>query len=887
MNLFDDIYNSVDSSEDNTIINKIVNEIKKYDVYDVISRISALNLLPQNQNKSILFDTLISSILFETKESYKCDNIMTHNKFRSIIEKLNSTLVTGMIDPNDNIFVQNIMYDDNYMVFNGIDTTPAYNLQMLIDILFYYKNDFPSIFLESAKKLIDMTLKISNSIANKTDADINKKNTDDGRNIILPNSNTINEYAKYITFNEVDFSEYLNNDYELLNDIIISFGNKNIGDIDNRPFYFRPFLRNENNHTLILLNISILPQFTLFKIINIAEKLGIKDKVINRYNDYIWMNCQNYLYTLGHYKIKETQFNIQLEDKLYYKEMIASLYNDKLMLVFFICDDAYKYNENNMFTYYPNDKLIKIFKDRTEYYCSKFQKTNILKNDIVSLVLVHSIGRTMLVGTNKNPSKYQFLSLKPFELQCISINERDNKNFLFRYIRAKNQIISGKYFFSELNLINYYKENKSTFYVSDDFDTTQNTYLAIVGTSCDYIHKAIECEDAIIVPSYTDNNISRIVAFDKFRLIYKEYNIFPIKKIAICILFNNCIIWLTSNEIISEMDKNIYINIIDLISFWLNESRTIIEKIQLKNNLYHFNIMISGNKKSYYVKAEQNADIKLEDNLIIESVDNHYNLIWTPVAYQQLNCIANTREKELCQIILNILNNNSYDNYQNELNNIFSNLLKKKLICLDYIENPSLKPMHYENNRNIHLDDEDILLSLIGKQIIESGEWKYGIIDNKQRTKVANKVVEILYQMLQQKIKELNPTNLIEIIYLDLEEAIYKTLSFQKNYMYNIVCYPENEKKFILDYQNLNKISLALKFMIEYVAAKPPKGDKILSIGEYEYILAICSLIINWAYKNDLFYYNIFNTPIEILKSNRIGIKNSEFLNMSKNIYLS
>lgn len=82
------------------------------------------------------------------------------------------------------------------------------------------------------------------------------------------------------------------------------------------------------------------------------------------------------------------------------------------------------------------------------------------------------------------------------------------------------------------------------------------------------------------------------------------------------------------------------------------------------------------------------------------------------------------------------------------------------------------------------------------------------------------------------------------------------------------------------DYNDLNRTSLALKFMMEYVAAKPPKGKKVLGIGKYEYILAICSLIIDWAYKNDLFYYNIFNTPIEILKSDRIGMKRNEFENM-------
>lgn len=44
--------------------------------------------------------------------------------------------------------------------------------------------------------------------------------------------------------------------------------------------------------------------------------------------------------------------------------------------------------------------------------------------------------------------------------------------------------------------------------------------------------------------------------------------------------------------------------------------------------------------------------------------------------------------------------------------------------------------------------------------------------------------------------------------------------------------------------------------------------------------MAICSLIIDWSYKNDLFYYQIFNTPIEILKSHRIGMKQQEFQHM-------
>lgn len=79
------------------------------------------------------------------------------------------------IDPNENTFVQNIMLMDNHTVFNGIDNTPAYNLQMLINILFNYQNDFPQEYLQKVGKIIMMLLGMSDELAyriNVGDADI-------------------------------------------------------------------------------------------------------------------------------------------------------------------------------------------------------------------------------------------------------------------------------------------------------------------------------------------------------------------------------------------------------------------------------------------------------------------------------------------------------------------------------------------------------------------------------------------------------------------------------------------------------------------------------------------------------------------------------------------
>ena len=102
----------------------------------------------------------------------------------------------------------------------------------------------------------------------------------------------------------------------------------------------------------------------------------------------------------------------------------------------------------------------------------------------------------------------------------------------------------------------------------------------------------------------------------------------------------------------------------------------------------------------------------------------------------------------------------------------------------------------------------------------------------------------------------------------------------QRKYLNDISCYPEKEQKILNMINKDNQASLALKFLIEYVAAIPPNGKKEVTEVQYEHAMSICCLIIDWSYKNDLFYYNIFNTPIEILKSHRIGMKHVEFDNL-------
>jgi len=179
--------------------------------------------------------------------------------------------------------------------------------------------------------------------------------------------------------------------------------------------------------------------------------------------------------------------------------------------------------------------------------------------------------------------------------------------------------------------------------------------------------------------------------------------------------------------------------------------------------------------------------------------------------------------------------------------------------------------------RRIKSEDENELLDDIGSTVLGSGKWNYGIVKDEVRSTIANYVVGYLYELLQKLIKELNPKYLVELVCFDLEKIMYNLVLTQNRHAYDVACYPEKREDLLTDFNELNKTSRALKFLAEYIAACPPEGTKTLGEWEYEKLLAICSLIIDLAYKNDLFYYKIFNTPVEILKSDRVGMKQEEF----------
>ncbi len=873
LDTFDNFYNK---SRDLSVLNNIINEVKKYDIYNFLARLSALNLVPENQNKTILFDALIAAIITIERKEYTSKNIMSGSKFRTLINQINDLDLKSGIDPSENAYIENVMFYGNYNIFTGITYLPAYCLQSMIKTLFLCDNNFSENFKKIAYKLILFILELSNSITTELGYKLKDLKKSEASEIIIPDSRKLEHLAGLVTINN-DHIKLLLEDDKLIEEIYSDFGQGEVETslkANQQKFDASPFIKAGNNKTIVL-NISVLASFAIHKIICLSDKFGHKADLINAYNLYVWRDCRKSLDMLGHKRINEKEWGIDLQERNDYKEVLLNVCNNQIMIVTFISDDGKDYSEDSIFGRYPYDKFSVLLDKRLLYFQSKLTLQNLTREDVFHIIIINSFGRGIMANI-KNEYFQKTLSLNPFDLRCIAVNEKSDEVFLPRYIRAKGKLRNTPYLFSELNSIEIYVKNRYSFYINDDFNPKKGMLYIAPGDSIDYIIRAINKENRHLVESFEDNYLKEVVLNDKLRNIYTDIGC-DVPRASLMAEFKNVIIWIFSPEITEVEGLNLYFSIVDAISYWLEECIEIIEYYNFTSSVIKLQIILAGNLHEYYYESDD--DFIWNDKVSFEVNENNITLIFTPEAFRLLSCIDNRKEKEMIKSIIEQIGIHTVEGKINtiQLDNIFANPLKKKFFNLDYMNHPYLKPFPDGNFRRIKLEDENELLDDIGSAVLASGKWSYGIVKDEDRNLIANYVVGYLYESLQKEIKDLRSDYFAELICFDLEKVMYNLMLSQSRYAYDIACYPEKHVEIFDDFNELNKTSIALKFLAEYIAACPPDGTQILGEWKYEKLLTICSLIIDWAYKNDLFYYKIFNTPVEILKSDRIGMKQDEF----------
>lgn len=155
----------------------------------------------------------------------------------------------------------------------------------------------------------------------------------------------------------------------------------------------------------------------------------------------------------------------------------------------------------------------------------------------------------------------------------------------------------------------------------------------------------------------------------------------------------------------------------------------------------------------------------------------------------------------------------------------------------------------------------------------------YGKIDD---IKVLDDIVSFIYKNMFNKIVKYNKLELISFLYLEFEKNLSELLMRNYNFANDLACYPNKRKEIEEKLINLNRTSVALKFVIEIVGATTFDGKEKVSVFDIEYILTEASQIVEYAFTRDVYINNMAENTLTLLKSNRLGYDKNFMLQVNK-----
>ena len=172
-----------------------------------------------------------------------------------------------------------------------------------------------------------------------------------------------------------------------------------------------------------------------------------------------------------------------------------------------------------------------------------------------------------------------------------------------------------------------------------------------------------------------------------------------------------------------------------------------------------------------------------------------------------------------------------------------------------------------------------IVLDELGFHLKAQG-MKPGPIPDDQRKDVLNTVVmKYVLDEFTDLVKTLDGDAAIRQCLIQHEAMLHEISSDRRRLPYTIACFGTDSAK-VKEMRKRNQsettTSIALRFIIEYLSALPPSGDKALNVETSDRLLALASEAVNKGQLSDALNLGLSDHQFSVLESGRFGISRDE-----------
>lgn len=869
-------------------------EFKKYNLSELIPMLSGLQLLPENQSHTIRLEVAIQiACSLQHVGGLSIDPV-------SLKYILNKYLLTnegiGLLeDPPESLFTENIVFfGGNYIVYPGV-TEERYFLSALLESIHLNKKDFPIDFLLDVDTSALSLLTLSDEIASRAGHYRNMKSLDTWKTDITTTDEIQSQkLSSAVVFTKKEIDQLLSK-HGLANEFLIPFiipiGNDAFVEpsVESNPLILLPLIEIENK--VVVANPGSIASCLRHYIWVTANRYNAVKVLAEKYKNILWKNAQEY-FRLMQFEPLNVDLPV-LNDNLLIEEQIFRIDSDKITYVQLIADNCDEYSAKDPYKEWKPVALSRSLFSRDKLINQYLKKRNdFLNNDIFAIKIFGGIGRPAQIEIHSQENQVLHISIEDLEV-VSKLGDLDSLA-LWKYAK-----IETKYNFSPistfLDKFSVYFEHNYSFYLDDRIKPTH--LLLFPGTGMDLkikvkhmwdehasltsdsnnfivvVRRYLESEIPIYVPEYSFGRFSYQLiegylqpiwvgptleitrSFPKLNETNLEFteafsywlwqltpdlkeHLSPLGRTPITIMFS-----------LGEPEK------------WVNLKKS---KINTDSSSLSFNWKVSDSAIKFTIPIEIEPFLQRHDNLgerlMLESLMQAFGeLLESRNLHNTLDIV------EIKRFL--------------DIHAPFGN--KKKIFMVDTSYSVRLDNRYIPMVRKLQKHDVqeqmDELVNELDKRKYPVGKV---IESKKEKEKLCEEVVDIYYARLKSIIHMYSWESLIKR-FITYNEALshYKALK-DLTTATTIECFtgiPLKVAEELEETQVITSTALSLRTLIEIVSAEPPKGNKELSVADFDMLLAITDCLLNWSMVSDHIHDKIIDHELSILESGRIGIDKEAF----------
>lgn len=865
----------------------------KYNTVALLQSFAGLSLLPENHGKYVRSEELARTSI----NHYNNRNEIPNSKV--LREFLDAEYPSHYLeDPPVNLFTDLVtFYGGDYLLFPGITENGSFILNNLLAAVFHWPDSgIPKQFIINCQHTISLILTISNTIATRLGCTRYKEGTAESDKIVVPDDKSLNSLKAAVTFTIEEMKELCSGNhiaFEAINEFLIDINSPDLSSpyVEESPLVYKPILRTETHFVVVspaTLSLAITDYIWAS-----AERAGCMREVNEAYHSLLWNNLQ---LQLGQMKFKRLDIEgIVLNIENHEREGLYRFDDDKIAYV------QYLYDKGSNFKIKSTTQK-EVFGNREDKENHKkkvidqvLAKPEFAGYEIFDFIILSPIGRDFMYPIMKEEHA-RTIAIPMFELDVLWNLKETKALDLWKFsIAREEQIPSAKILsFSFLDQYKMYKDHQESFYLSDE--TKYDSIHVQVGYSDDLIKQAKHKVDKHSALKNIEGRIANVQVErkDKYAPIYVDLMGLLSSELEFLVEGFNQPIWVSPKSDLKELKgeiRNMFWQVNDAISYWLWQIQEdiILDLNPLGITPLTITFDLTPIDKFETIDREFTREPNLSDKFKTEATDNSLNIVVPSSIIPYLYGADNEGERVLVKHLLlgvnKLLSTNGKPLISEEriLHIIESKAplgMKKKFFILDTSDNLMLDPRNLKGHRYVQEYDTSIVLNSIvpalGTLCPPVGE----IQDQKDRDDLAFKIVQnALLPILRIKIQQYNSTELLKRFIGLNESLIRKREELTVHTPTRIACFVNIEQHQIDLQESLsevNRTTIALRCLMEHVAAEPIKGTKRISIAAVDELVAIMDQIISWGSLSDQIHFNLFDVKMGVLPSGRIGTQKTQ-----------